>query len=127
MSSARSSSGAAPPPRSSPRSRPTRDCSSSVGADAVASAALHVGVPGKRRLVVLVAAGGAEDSSALGAAGVRAYLDELHVPLAVWRMQSAARPEWLESRTIVSVDDFRAAILDAKERLDCQAVVWTEP
>jgi hypothetical protein len=96
-------------------------------ADAAASAALHVGVPGKRRLVVLVAAGGAEDSSALGAAGVRAYLDEIRVPLAVWRMQPAARPEWPEGRTIASVDDLRAAILDAKERLDCQAVVWTEP
>ena len=96
-------------------------------ADAVASAALHVGVPGKRRLVVLVAAAGAEDSGALGAAGVRAYLDEIRVPLAVWRMQPAARPEWPEGRTIASVDDLRAAILDAKERLDCQAVVWTEP
>ena len=96
-------------------------------ADAVASAALHVGVPGKRRLVVLVAAGGAEDSSVLGAAGVRAYLDEIRVPLSVWRVQPAARPEWPESRTIASTDDLRAAILDAKERLDCQAVVWTEP
>ncbi|MBK9064265.1 MAG: hypothetical protein IPL89_13895 [Acidobacteria bacterium] len=96
-------------------------------ADAVASAALHVGVPGNRRLVVLVAAEGAEDSSALGAAGVRAYLDEIRVPLAVWRMQPAARPDWPEGRTIATVEDFRAALLDAKERLDCQAVVWIEP
>ncbi len=56
-------------------------------ADAVASAALHVGVPGTRRLVVLVAAEGAEDSSVLGAAAVREYLEEIHVPLVVWRVR----------------------------------------
>jgi hypothetical protein len=96
-------------------------------ADAVASAALHVGVPGKRRLVVLVAGEGAEDSSALSATPVRNYLSEIHVPIVVWRLRPSARPEWPQGRTIASTDDLRAAILDAKERLDCQAVVWTEP
>jgi hypothetical protein len=96
-------------------------------ADAVASAALHIGVAGKRRLVVLVAAEGAEDSSVLGAAPVRAYLGDLRVPIVVWRLRPPARPEWPAGRTVASTDDLRAAILEAKERLDCQAVVWTEP
>ncbi len=96
-------------------------------ADAVASAALHVGVPGKRRLVVLVAAEGAEDTSVLDAAAVGAYLDEIRVPLVVWRMRPGARPRWPEGRTIATVGDLRAAILDARDRLDCQAVVWVEP
>jgi hypothetical protein len=96
-------------------------------ADAVASAALHVGVPGKRRLVVLVAGEGAGDSSVLAAAPVRSYLGEIRVPIVVWRLRPSARPEWPEGRTIGSVDDLRAAILDSKERLDCEAVVWTEP
>ncbi len=96
-------------------------------ADAVASAALHVGVPGTRRLVVLVAAERAEDSSVLGATAVREYLEEIHVPLVVWRVRPGARPLWPPGRTIGTVQDLRAAIVDAKERLDCQAVVWMDP
>ncbi len=95
-------------------------------ADAVASAALHVGVPGKRRLVVLVAAEGAEDSSVLGAAPVREYLEEIHVPLVVWRVRPDARPLWPPGRTIATVQDLRAALLEVRARLECQAVVWTE-
>lgn len=96
-------------------------------ADALASAALHVGVPGKRRLIVLVASDGAEDTSVLPPAGVRAYLDEIRVPLVVWRVRAAARPEWPEGRMLASIEDVRAALSDARARLDCQATVWTEP
>ena len=95
-------------------------------ADAVAAAALHVGVPGKRRLVVFIADEGAPDTGRLDAKGVTAFLDELHVPLAVWRLRPGARPEWPEGRTLSSTADVRAALLDARDRLDCQAIVWTE-
>ena len=95
-------------------------------ADAVASAAMHVGVPGRRRLVVLVAAAGAEDSSALAAPAACAYLGEIGVPFVVWRTREGVRPEWPAGRTIATADELRAALADPKERLDCQAVVWTE-
>ncbi len=95
-------------------------------ADAVASAALFAGVPGSRRLVVAILAGGPDDESRLDAGGVRAYLEELHVPLAVWRVRPAARPEWPEGRTIASEEDLRTALIDVRDRLECQAVVWTE-
>lgn len=96
-------------------------------ADAVASAAFRAGIPGRRRLVVLIAAEGAEDTSALGAAAVRAYLDEIRVPLLVWRMRPAARPEWPEGRAIADLAALKAALQAARESLDCQAVLWTEP
>lgn len=96
-------------------------------ADAVAAAALHVGVAGKRRLVVLALSDGAEDSGVLDAPGVRRYLEELRVPLAVWRLKPGVRPEWPEGRTLASSADVGAAFGDVRERLACQAVVWTDP
>jgi hypothetical protein len=96
-------------------------------ADAVAAAALHVGVPGKRRLVVLLVSEGAEDTSVLSASGARSYLEELRVPLVVWRLKPRARPGWPDGRALATLDDVRAALVDARDRLDCQAVVWTEP
>jgi hypothetical protein len=96
-------------------------------ADAVASAAFHVGAPGRRRAVVLVAADGAQDAGLLSAAPVRSYLEEIRVPLVVWRMRAGVRPEWPDGRTIETLDDLRAALADVKARLECQAVVWTEP
>lgn len=95
-------------------------------ADGIAAGAFLAGTPGLRRLAVAILAEGAADESTLDAAAVRAYLGEIGVPLAVWRLRDAKRPEWPDGPRVKSLADFRAVLLGARDRLDCQAVVWSE-
>ncbi len=95
-------------------------------ADGIAAGAFFAGTPGLRRLVVAILAEGAADESTLDAAAVRAYVGEIGVPLAVWRLRDAKRPEWPDGPRVRSLADFRAELLAARDRLDCQAVVWSE-
>ncbi|HEX5855048.1 MAG TPA: hypothetical protein VFZ57_05465 [Thermoanaerobaculia bacterium] len=94
-------------------------------ADAVAVSALLAGAAGHRRAVVLLLAGPA-DESALDAAGVRRYLDEVGVPLLVFRARGVSRPEWPDGTRIASLPDLGAALAGVKKKLDCQAVAWLE-
>jgi len=94
-------------------------------ADAVAVSALFAGAAGHRRAVVLLLAEPA-DESALDAAGVRRYLDEVGVPLLVLNVRGVSRPEWPDGTRISSLLDFGAALAGVKKKLDCQAVVWLE-
>jgi hypothetical protein len=94
-------------------------------ADAVAASALLAGAAAHRRAILLMLSG-AEDQSALDAAGVRRYLDEVGVPLFVLRARDAARPEWPDGARIAALSDLGAAFAGARRHLDCQAVAWLE-
>lgn len=94
-------------------------------ADAVAASALLAGAAAHRRAVLLLLSG-ADDQSALDAAGVRLYLDEVGVPLVVLRARDAVRPEWPAGARLAALSDLGIAFADLKKRLDCQAVAWLE-
>ncbi|MEM1204760.1 MAG: hypothetical protein AAGN66_16145 [Acidobacteriota bacterium] len=97
-------------------------------ADAVAVAGRRAAAGNRRRALVLVLGRRPEDSSLHGAEGVRAYLEDLRVPLLVWsarkvRPGSPAAP-WGETRVISSLERLQSAA-DALENLvGRQRLLW---
>jgi hypothetical protein len=95
-------------------------------ADAVAAAAFHAGAAPHRRAVVLLLGGPGLDTSRLPVAGVRRYAAEVGVPLAVWRLDPAPRPEWTSERVLETAPAFEEALLALRKRVSCQGVAWVE-
>jgi hypothetical protein len=95
-------------------------------ADAVAAAAFHTGAAPRRRAVVLLLGGSGLDTSRLPGAGVRRYAAEVGVPLEVWRLDPADRPEWPADRVIATAQGFEDALVQLRRRISCQGVAWVE-
>ena len=103
-------------------------------ADAVAIAGMAAHSTRRRRVVVALLGELPNDRSEVGAASVRAYLRQLHVPLAVWRFTAGPiHPEWTGARD-VSVgprerkvpERFEEALADVRRELRRQRIVWLE-
>ena len=100
-------------------------------ADAVAVAGLQAAGSRRARAVVLIIGADYHDASALTPAGARAYLDQVGVPLYVWRLRDeqtmpAASRAWGESVDISTPERFRSAARDLASRLARQRIAWAE-
>ncbi len=98
-------------------------------ADAVAVAGVVAAAGDRRRAVVLIRSGAAEDTSRFSPAVVREYLRRLGVPLFVWSIpaQDGAPPAaWGEERDVSTYKRMRGALGDLRKALQSQIVVWVE-
>ena len=92
----------------------------------VASGAFVRAATPRRRVAVLVLGDGEgrPDESSFGPAEARAYLAEIFVPLAVWRVGSAEGGAWGEGRRISTPQEFVDAWADLRAELDSQRICW---
>ncbi len=97
-------------------------------ADAVAIAGLVAAAGDRRRAVLLIRSGVAEDTSRFSPRIVRSYLRRLGVPLVVWSIAAmdGAPPAWGEERDVSSYERMRKALFDLSDVLKSQVVVWVE-
>jgi hypothetical protein len=98
-------------------------------ADAVAVAGLQALYANRRRAVLLVLSEKPLDASRSNPSLVRAYLDAIHVPLAVWSLGAPATPAvavWGEARKVLPIGRMRKAFTDLKKDLASQRIVWVE-
>lgn len=99
-----------------------------TNATAVAGLLAHAGT--RRRAVVLMLGGSANDSLAYDEGAVRSYLRNLGVPLFVWSMVPPPEaPEWPEARDMQPnyqhlKKRIRSASREVRENLDSQRIVW---
>lgn len=100
-------------------------------ADAVAVAGLQASASRRARAVVLIIGADYRDASALTAAGARAYLDSVGVPLYVWRLRDedkmppAARA-WGDAVDISTPERFRDAAHELAAAVARQRIAWVE-
>ncbi len=97
-------------------------------ADAISVAGLQAANGNRRRAVLLVLAGPAEDASRHEAAAVRRFLSQLQVPLVVWRVGDAIDtwPEWGPGEDVHHFRGLQSAARRLADRLDRQRIVWLE-
>jgi hypothetical protein len=98
-------------------------------ADAVAVAGMTSSARGRRRAVVLVLSGDPRDASQFPARAVRAYLEDLRVPLFVWSVDEPTeglRRAWGEVTRIDRESRMRRAVGDLAETLERQRILWIE-
>jgi VWFA-related protein len=80
-----------------------------------------------RRRVAVVVLGdeeGSPDESAFGPAEARAYLSQIFVPLAVWRVGKAEGGAWGEGRRVSTPREFVDAWAALRAELDAQQICW---
>ena len=108
--------------------------------DAVAAAGVQAAAGNRPRAVVLVVGDGYDDeASRFDAATVRAYLQQLRVPLFVWstgkglahrvsedRLPLSTPTAWGAARDISSITRFSGALDELRRRLEAQLVAWVE-
>ena len=94
--------------------------------DAVATSALVAASASRRRAVVLVLGDAKEDTSTFRPAGAQAYLDEVRVPLVVWRVGRSRTTEWPDGTSIRNVVDLSRAVSDLAVLVESQRIVWLE-
>lgn len=105
----------------------TRSSRFSRYADAVAAAGYGLGASPRRRAVVLVLPGFSRpNASSFTAAQARAYLEEVMVPLVVWRVGNVAAPEWPAGPILESRRDVLKALEDLRKQIDRQRILWLE-
>jgi hypothetical protein len=94
-------------------------------ADAVAAAGFSIGGVPRRRALVLIL-GDEVDASAFAPSAVRAYLEEIAVPLLVWDVaRTRAQPHgWPGAVPIAGRSALALALGDVQRLLDGQVVVW---
>ncbi len=97
-------------------------------ADAVAIAGLVAAAGDRRRAVLLIRSGVAEDTSRFSPRIVRSYLRRLAVPLVVWSIGAVdgASAAWGEERNVSSYERMRKALFELSDVLKSQVVVWVE-
>jgi len=98
-------------------------------ADAVAVAGLQALYANRRRAVLLVLSEQPLDASRSSPALVRAYLDAIRVPLAVWTLGNPAAPAvsvWGEAKKVHPIGRMRKAFTELKDELASQRIVWVE-
>jgi hypothetical protein len=97
-------------------------------ADAVAVAG-PMAVERDRRRIVLLVHGGSRSEGKYSAAAVRAYLEQLRVPLVVWSTGKPSRSllaEWGAVEIVSTRVGLRNAWINLHRKLDRQRVVWLE-
>jgi photosystem II stability/assembly factor-like uncharacterized protein len=94
--------------------------------DAVAVAGYELGGSPRRRAVVLIAGSTRADESTFTPDQARAYLQEVQVPLYVWRLADGAAPAWPSSAMIPSAAQLTAHIALLKQDLERQRVLWVD-
>jgi VWFA-related protein len=101
-------------------------------AEGLAAVAQAAGPAFQRRVVVLLVGGASPDptqeadGSRFSTASARAYLEQLGVPLLVWRLGDAVSPEWPDARPVRGERDFEQALEEASQVLARQRVAWVE-
>lgn len=102
-------------------------------ADAVAAGGFRLGAAPRRRILVLVLAGGSRersvpdrDASTFSARGALAYLSDAGVPIVVWRTGADSPSDWPAGRPIHSADDLARAAADLRRTIDRQWIAWRE-
>jgi hypothetical protein len=98
-------------------------------ADAVAVAGLQALYANRRRAVLLVLSEQPLDASRSSPALVRAYLDAIRVPLAIWTLGNPAAPAvsvWGEAKKVHPIGRMRKAFAELKDELASQRIVWVE-
>ena len=98
-------------------------------ADAIAVAGLQALYANRRRAVLLVLSEQPVDASRSNAALVRAYLDAIRVPLAVWTLGNPADSAvsvWGEATKVHPLGRMRKAFAELKDELASQRIVWIE-
>lgn len=97
-------------------------------ADAVAAAGRAVAASGRARAVVLVLSGKDEDASYFEPDQVRAYLQDLQVPLRIWHVKprrgKKVNDSWGEATDISNEPHLRQALHDLRGDLDRQRMLW---
>jgi hypothetical protein len=94
-------------------------------ADAVAMAGLMAAEPGRRRAVVVVLSGETEDASHLTPDGVLRFLDQLGVPLFVWRVgEDPVTGAWGPPEPVTSLRRLERSLDRIGEVLARQRVAW---
>ncbi len=93
-------------------------------ADAVAAAGYALGGSPRRRAVVLIAGAGRPDESTFSPDQARSYLQQIGVPLCVWRLTEDAAPGWPEAVTIKSAATLVEQIRLLKQELERQRILW---
>jgi len=94
-------------------------------ADAVAAAGMLAAGGPRRRVVVLMISGRHEDASRFSSAQVVRDLDEIMVPLLVWRVDGAKAPGWPPGPAVSSTK-LLDAVKEVRKTLDEQHIVWVE-
>lgn len=95
--------------------------------DAVAMAALRAAEGNLRRAVLVLLGSEREDYSRFDPLQVRAFLNDLHVPLIVWDAAGpggSAPADWEADREVRSVDDVIRGTRRLRALIDRQRVVW---
>lgn len=98
-------------------------------ADAVAVAGSTASSRGRRRAVVLVLEGEAQDESFYQPEQVRAYLDRLGVPLLIWNVSHpgvSVPTGWGPAESLRTLSDWKRAIFQLEATFSRQTVVWFE-
>ncbi len=98
-------------------------------ADAVAIAGVVAAAGDRRRAVLLIRSGAAEDTSRFSPREVRGYLRRLGVPLFVWSLAASEEPDgatsaWGEERDVSTYKRMNKALDDLRKALKPQVVVW---
>ena len=97
--------------------------------DAVAVAGMSASRRNRRRAVVLLLGRNPLDASELNAHQVRAYLEDLSVPLEVWALRkthAGTSEEWGEVRDVSTFRYLERAKRELSEMLERQHIVWVE-
>lgn len=98
-------------------------------ADAVAVAGMTSSARGRRRAVVLVLSGDPADSSQFPAPAVRAYLEDLRVPLFVWSVDDpseATIEAWGDVTRIDREGRMRNAVKELSRTVARQRILWVD-
>ncbi len=94
--------------------------------DAVGVAALSAAAGNRPRAVVLLVAGG-DDESQTPVAWTRAYLRALRVPLFVWaKNKKMVDPAWGKPEVLTSASDVPGAVKNVTKAVEAQRIVWLE-
>lgn len=94
--------------------------------DAVGVAALSAAAGNRPRAVVLIVAGG-DDESQTPVAWTRAYLRALRVPLFVWaKNRKMVDPAWGKPEVLTSSSDVPGAVKKVTKAVEAQRIVWLE-
>jgi hypothetical protein len=95
--------------------------------DAVAMAAMSAAEDNRRRAVLVLLGEEREDISRVAPASVRAFAEDLRVPLVVWDLsgeRKAPLEGWKPDRELLDADDLRRANRRLRYLLDQQRIVW---
>ena len=94
--------------------------------DAVATGGLLAAGASRRRALVLVLGDAKGDTSVFSPSAARAYLEEIRVPLVVWRVGPSTSSEWPAGTAIQDVDGLSRALSALADLVESQRIVWLE-